>query len=66
MSQQNLDSKPDIITNMIDEHYNPRSLNEKKYLQDLVEEEMISKGLDPLNKLDVQTYWASKGIKVNG
>ena len=54
------------ISNMIDEHYNPRNLNEKAYLQDLVEEEMLSKGLDPLNKNDVQKYWKSKGIDSNG
>lgn len=48
---------------IIDEYYNPRNINEKAYLQDLVEEEMRSKGLDPLNTNDVQKYWASKGVK---
>ena len=43
---------------VIDEYYNPRNLNEKAHLQDLVEEEMRSKGLDPLNKEDVQKYWS--------
>jgi len=51
---------------VIDEYYNPRNLNEKAHLQDLVEEEMRSKGLDPLNKEDVQKYWSSKGIHYNG
>ena len=39
---------------IIDEYYNPKNLNEKAHLQDLVEEEMRAKGLDPLNKDDVQ------------
>ena len=65
MSKQILDSTP-TNQNIIDEYYNPRNLNEKLYLQDLVEEEMVSKGLDPLNKDDVQKYWAFKGIKTNG
>ena len=43
-----------------------KNLNEKAHLQDLVEEEMRSKGLDPLNKDDVQKYWSSKGIHFNG
>ena len=50
-------NKPDS-TKIIDEYYNPKNLNEKAYLQDLVEEEMRSKGLDPLNKIDVQKYWS--------
>ena len=62
---QLLNSNPDN-TKIIDEYYNPRNLNEKAHLQDLVEEEMRSKNLDPLNKEDVQKYWASKGIHFNG
>ena len=54
------------VSNIIDEYYNPRNLNEKAYLQDLVEEEMRAKGLDPLNKNDIQIYWKSKGIELNG
>jgi hypothetical protein len=65
MAQQMLNSNPDS-SNLIDEYYNPKNLNEKAYLQDLVEEEMRVKGLDPLNKSDVQKYWASKGINFNG
>lgn len=61
-TQQMLDSNKDIA-NVIDEYYNPRNVNEKAYLQDLVEEEMRMKGLDPLNKEDIQKYWMSKGIK---
>jgi len=65
MSQkQMLDSKQ--VGNVIDEYYNPRNLNEKAHLEDLVEEEMRAKGLDPLNKDDVQKYWMSKGITLNG
>lgn len=64
---QNLDSTNKVlIDKIIDELYNPRSLNEKAYLEDLVEAEMNSKGLDPLNKDDIQAYWKSKGIVVNG
>ena len=63
---QILDSNKQIIDKIIDEHYNPRNLNEKAFLEDLVEEEMLSKGLDPLNKNDVQKYWKSKGIEANG
>jgi hypothetical protein len=65
MPQQMLNSNPEN-TKVIDEYYNPRNLNEKAFLFDLVEEEMRAKGLDPLNKSDVQKYWQSKGIKVNG
>jgi hypothetical protein len=66
MSQQMLNSTPPDSTKIIDEYYNPKNLNEKAHLQDLVEEEMRSKGLDPLNKDDVQKYWSSKGIHFNG
>ena len=62
---QLLNSNPDN-NKVIDEYYNPRNTNESAFLQDLVEEEMRSKNLDPLNKDDVQKYWASKGIKLNG
>jgi len=63
---QILNSNPQVTTNVIDEYYNPRNLTEKAHLQDLVEEEMRAKGLDPLNKVDVQKYWASKGVQLNG
>jgi hypothetical protein len=64
--KQTLDSTPSTEGKMIDEYFNPKNLNEKAYLQDLVEEEMISKGLDPLNNTDVQKYWKSKGVELNG
>lgn len=63
---QILNSNKEVVNKIIDEYYNPRNLNEKAYLQDLVEEEMRSKGYDPLNKEDVQRYWKSKGIEANG
>ena len=63
---QILNSNKDVINKIIDEYYNPRNLNEKAHLEDLVEEEMRSKGFDPLNKEDVQRYWKSKGIEANG
>ena len=64
--KQMLDSNKQNVNKILDEYYNPRNLNEKAYLHDLVEEEMRSKGYDPLNKNDVQRYWKSKGIEVNG
>ena len=64
--RQILNSTRVTVDKLIDEYYNPKNLNEKTHLQDLVEEEMRSKGLDPLNKDDVQFYWKSKGIEVNG
>ena len=63
---QILNSNKVTTDKIIDEYYNPRSLNEKAHLEDLVEEEMRSKGLDPLNKDDIQAYWKSKGVVVNG
>ena len=63
---QILNSNKVTIDKIIDEYYNPRNINEKAYLEDLVEEEMISKGYDPLNKDDVQAYWKSKGVVLNG
>lgn len=64
--KQILNSTRVTVDKLIDEYYNPKNLNEKTHLQDLVEEEMRSKGLDPLNKIDIQSYWKSKGILVNG
>ena len=60
---QILNSNPINLNKLIDEQFNPRSINESAYLQDLVEEEMRSKNLDPLNKEDVQKYWASRGVR---
>ena len=65
MPQQMLNSNPDH-TKVIDEYYNPLNLSEKAHLQDLVEDEMRAKGLDPINKEDIQKYWMSKGIQFNG
>jgi len=59
---QVLNSNPINLNKMIDEQFNPRTVNESAFLQDLVEEEMRSKNLDPLNKDDVQKYWASRGV----
>lgn len=60
---QILNSNPINLNKLIDEQFNPRSINESAFLQDLVEEEMRSKNLDPLNKDDVQKYWASRGVR---
>jgi hypothetical protein len=51
---------------MIDEYFNPRHLEEKMHLTDLVEADMVSQGYNPLNKEDVQMYWKSKGVTMNG
>ena len=63
---QTLNSNPVNLSKMIDEQFNPRNINESAYLQDLVEEEMRVKGLDPLNTTDIQKYWTSKGVQYNG
>lgn len=60
---QVLNSNPINLNKLIDEQFNPRSINESAFLQDLVEEVMRSKNLDPLNKDDVQKYWASRGVR---
>lgn len=60
---QVLNSNSINLNKLIDEQFNPRSINESAFLQDLVEEEMRSKNLDPLNKDDVQKYWASRGVR---
>lgn len=64
--KQILNSNQGNVTNMIDEYFNPRHLQEKTHLSDLVEEDMVAQGYDPLNKEDVQMYWKSKGVTVNG
>lgn len=58
---QNLTDKTFDVSKMIDEQFNPKNSNEN--LQSLVEQEMRSKGLDPLNKDDVKEFWRSKGIE---
>lgn len=64
--KQILDSSLETVSSMIDEYYNPRHHQGKEQLTDLVEDEMRAQGLDPLNKNDVQKFWKSKGIVVNG
>ena len=61
---QTLNSNTTDAQKIIDEQFNPRNVSESAFLQELVEEEMRSKGLDPLNNSDVQKYWASRGVKV--
>ena len=61
---QTLNSNTTDAQKIIDEQFNPRNVSESAFLQDLVEEEMRAKGLDPINKDDVQKYWASRGVKV--
>lgn len=46
---------------MIDEQFNVKNINNN--LENLVEQEMRSKGLDPLNKDDVKEFWRQKGIQ---
>jgi hypothetical protein len=44
-----------------------RILNEKSpMLNDQVKLDMLAQGLNPLNKEDVLTFWASKGVSING
>lgn len=41
----------------ISKDYNPT-------LPEIVAEEMVSQGLDPINSIDVIEFWRSKGIEV--
>ena len=50
---QTLNSNTTDAQKIIDEQFNPRNVSESAFLQDLVEEEMRSKGLDPLNNSDL-------------
>lgn len=61
---QVLNSNPVNVNKLIDEQFNPKNVSESAFLQDLVEEEMRSKGLDPLNSIDVQKYWAARGVNI--
>lgn len=61
---QVLNSNPVNVNKLIDEQFNPKNVSESAFLQDLVEEEMRSKGLDPLNSIDVQKYWTSRGVNI--
>lgn len=45
---------------------NPATKKTTVSLEETVKEEMRAQGLDPLNKQDVQKFWASKGIGING
>ncbi|CAB5221071.1 hypothetical protein UFOVP247_78 [uncultured Caudovirales phage] len=51
---------------LMDELYRPFTSKDTTLLSEQVKEEMISKGLNPINKDDVLEFWASKGIKVHG
>ena len=61
---QVLNSNPVDVNKLIDEQFNPKNVSESAFLQDLVEEEMRSKGLDPLNSNDVQKYWTARGVNI--
>jgi hypothetical protein len=48
---------------LMDELYRPTvSSKDSTLLTEQVREEMISKGLDPINIDDIQEFWKSKGI----
>lgn len=52
---------------VIDEQYRPElleNLKEKKLLNEIIEEEMIAEGFNPLNRDDIKSYWMSKGITI--
>jgi hypothetical protein len=57
---------------MIDEQFRPVVKEDSIYIteprlvlvEEMVEKDMIVKGLNPLNKDDVNKYWASKGVGV--
>ena len=46
---------------------NKNIINEKTpLLSDQVKLDMLSQGLNPLNKDDVLKFWSSKGVGING
>lgn len=49
------------IPAFIDEQFSIKNINES--LVEIVEQEMRSQGLDPLNKDDVKFFWRQKGIE---
>jgi hypothetical protein len=51
---------------MIDEQFRPTVQENFTVLQEVINKEMVAKGLDPLNKDDVKKFWASKGVESNG
>lgn len=59
--------------NLIDEAFRPPKKigehlldSDSELLPNVVAEEMRAEGLDPLNKNDIQKYWKSRGINLNG
>jgi hypothetical protein len=51
----------------MDEMYRPFTSKDDRILTDQIKEEMVSLGLDPINKHDIMKFWESKGITlING
>lgn len=61
-----MSNQPEFLIDGIHPYDNPSFKKTSKPLEETVKEEMRAQGLDPLNKEDVQKFWASKGIGING
>jgi hypothetical protein len=61
-----INNKIKDVSNMIDEQFRPTVQENFTVLQEVINKEMVAKGLDPLNKDDVKKFWASKGVESNG
>jgi len=58
--------QPEFLIDGVHPYDNPNLKKTSKPLEETVKEEMRAQGLDPLNKQDVQKFWSSKGIGING
>ena len=58
--------QPEFLIDGVHPYDNPNRKKSSVSLEETVKEEMRAQGLDPLNKDDVQKFWASKGIGING
>ena len=61
-----MSDQPVYLADGLHPYDNPATKKSSQPLEEMVKEEMRAQGLDPLNKADVQKYWASKGIGING
>lgn len=61
-----MSDQPVYLADGLHPYDNPAKKKTSQPLEEMVKAEMRAQGLDPLNKDDVQKYWASKGIGING
>lgn len=65
-----INSNTNQLNKMIDEQFKPVVKEDSIFItepklalvEQMVEQDMIAKGMNPLNKDDVNKYWASKGV----